>query len=132
MILNWFAALAVKLESDKLVPLLPTILEPVLRELSITDEQGVKIRQIAKEVLQYYRQKINSDNYDKVIVDVQRILDVKRAKRKMKITQMVIYLFYYKISFNFYTALFIIFLYLIYYKKLKMKNFFSIGILQFL
>lgn len=86
---NWLAALAVKLEPDSLLPLLPVVLLPVMRELSTTDEQGVTIRRMAKEVLKYYRQKTDACKYDKTVIRVQKFLDIKRAKRKMQVAQMV-------------------------------------------
>ena len=89
MVFNWLAALAVKLDEDKLIPLLHIALLPILREISTGDEQGATIRRAAKEALKYYRQKVNSDAYDKTIIEVQRKLDTKRAQRKIKIAQMV-------------------------------------------
>lgn len=89
MVFNWFAALAVKLDEKVLSSLLATILTPVIRELSTDDEQGVTIRRVAKEVLKFYREKISQDDYDDVLTKVQRLLDIKRAKRKANLAQMV-------------------------------------------
>lgn len=86
---NWFAALAIKCDQNKLIPVLPIVLLPILRELANTEAQGMAIRRMAKEVLQHYRQKIDADEYNKTVNRVQRFLDIKRAKRKVQNTQMV-------------------------------------------
>ncbi len=78
-----------KLDSKKLSRLLPIILQPLLRELSTTDQQGLEIRRKAKEVLRYFREKTDQNKYDEAVTQVQRLLDIKRAKRKMQIAHMV-------------------------------------------
>lgn len=86
IVFNYFAALAKKLRAEKLTKVLPIILLPLLRELSTTDEQGVEIRRVAKEVLRYY---CPLEQYDVAVTEVQRILDIKRAKRKSQKAHMV-------------------------------------------
>jgi hypothetical protein len=81
MVFNWLAALAVKLDEDKLMSSLHVALLPILRELSTTDDQGATIRRAAKETLKYYREKVNADVYDAMVIKVQRKLDTKRARK---------------------------------------------------
>lgn len=89
MVFNWLAALTLKLEEDKLTPLLRIVFLPILRELSTTDDRGLPIRRMCKDALKYYREKVDANAYDKAMIQVQRKLDKKRAQRKIKITQLV-------------------------------------------
>lgn len=86
IVFNYFAALTKKLRAEKLSKVLSVIMLPLLRELSTTDEQGLEIRRVAKEVISYYRP---LERYDEAVTEVQRILDIKRAKRKSQKAHMV-------------------------------------------
>uniref|UniRef100_A0A8D8VZB4 Small subunit processome component 20 homolog n=2 Tax=Cacopsylla melanoneura TaxID=428564 RepID=A0A8D8VZB4_9HEMI len=90
MCFNWLAALAVKLSADELQSIALSALAPLVREMGTTEEKYADIRQAASEAANYYKKRLGSEVYLKLVATLQQRQDVRKAARKKERAQELI------------------------------------------
>ncbi|XP_075229923.1 small subunit processome component 20 homolog [Lycorma delicatula] len=90
MVFHWMAAIALKLKQESLLPVVPHIIAPIVREMNMGDEGAPTLKQIAKEASGYVKRKIGSEEFNRLITNYTSRLDIKRAIRKKERAQQVI------------------------------------------
>lgn len=81
-----------KIPMESLNEKLSNIMSPLVREINridITEEKSIKLRQLAKQVLDQIKKSIGNEEYAKLLNKVQQNLDTKKAKRKEARSQQV-------------------------------------------
>lgn len=89
MCFNWMAALVVKLEPATLQPLLPLIMAPIVRELTMPENEDSTLKKVAKEVANFVKKRIGSEEYNRLLNSLTTKLQVRRAERKKEKAQLV-------------------------------------------
>lgn len=89
MCFNWMAALVVKLEPPTLQPLLPLIMAPIVRELTMPENEDSTLKKVAKEVANFVKKRIGSEEYNRLLNSLTTKLQVRRAERKKEKAQLV-------------------------------------------
>ncbi|KAK0177605.1 hypothetical protein PV328_001642 [Microctonus aethiopoides] len=70
-----------------LKPILFQIMSPLVREMTTTEESNAPLRQLSKEVAKMIKNRIDDEEYMKLLAKVQQKLDIRRAERKKTHTQ---------------------------------------------
>lgn len=81
-----------------LKPILFQIMSPLVREMTTTEESNAPLRQLSKEVAKMIKNRIDDDEYMKLLAKVQQKLDIRRAERKKTHTQQVNLSIYFSIN----------------------------------
>lgn len=89
MCFNWMAALVVKMEPATLQPLLPLIMAPIVRELTMPENEDSTLKKVAKEVANFVKKRIGSEEYNRLLNSLTTKLQVRRAERKRDKAQLV-------------------------------------------
>lgn len=88
-VFKFIAGIVIKIPTECLHAILFSIMSPLVREITITEETNVELRQLAKEVLSLIKKAIGNEEYVKLLNRVQQKLDIKKAERKKARTQQV-------------------------------------------
>lgn len=89
-IFKWIAGVLTALDMEKVKPVLPQLMAPLVREMITTEEKNAPLRQLAKEVANFVKKKIGMEEYTSILSKLQQTLSVKRAERKRARTQLAV------------------------------------------
>ena len=85
---HWIEGLSELLDADIVLELSPTLLAPVVREMSDEDKNiDPTLRRIALKVGNSIKKKIGEDEYNILRTQIQTKLMIKRAQRKKEVAQ---------------------------------------------
>lgn len=89
-VFKWIAGVVATVPVENLNPVLFSMMSPLVREITTTEESNAPLRHLAKDVATMIKKSLGSDAYTALLSKVQQKLDTKRAEKKKLRTQEVI------------------------------------------
>ncbi|XP_015598459.1 small subunit processome component 20 homolog [Cephus cinctus] len=86
-VFKWSAGVVATIPIEYLKPVLFNIMSPLVREMSTIEESNAPLRQLAKEVATMIKKRLGSEDYTRILSNVQKKLDTRRAEKKKTRTQ---------------------------------------------
>ncbi|XP_017885246.1 small subunit processome component 20 homolog [Ceratina calcarata] len=87
---KWVAGAVATIPMSHLKEILLNIMSPIVREMSSTEETNSHLRRLAKEAATMIKRRLDTEEYTRLLSQVQRNLDIKKAeRRKMRAQQFV-------------------------------------------
>lgn len=90
VVFKWIAGVCTVLDTDKIKSVLHHLLAPLVREMLTKEETNSPLKNLAKEVCNIIKKRIDVDTYSSVLLKVQQRLSVRRAERKRARSQLAI------------------------------------------
>ncbi|XP_031840626.2 small subunit processome component 20 homolog [Nomia melanderi] len=83
---KWVAGVVATIPIEELEPVLFSIMSPIVREMSTTEEHNAPLRRLAKEAATMIKKRTN-ERYTTLLSRVQQKLDIKKTERRKTRTQ---------------------------------------------
>lgn len=88
-VFQYFGGIIMEIPMESLYAELYSIMSPLVREITIIEETNIKLRQLAKQVLDEIKKSIGNEEYTKLLSKIQQNLNTKKAERKKARSQQV-------------------------------------------
>ncbi|XP_078042078.1 small subunit processome component 20 homolog [Augochlora pura] len=85
--LKWVAGIVATIHIEQLDGILFSIMTPIAREMSSTEEHNVGLRRLAKEAATMIKKRMGNEEYTRLLSRVQQKLDIKKTERRKTRTQ---------------------------------------------